>query len=84
MKFYHYYKHTFFDAMYIDGNHNSSSILEDSVLCDRKFKPNGYSIMDYINWGNGEENTHNTVCIFANAHTKIKMVLIFICNNQVI
>ena len=75
----------FFDAMYIDGNQNTSSMLEDSVLCDTELKPNGYSIMDYINWGNGEEDTHNTVCIliFANALTKIKMLLIFICNTPV-
>ena len=74
----------FFDAIYIDGNHNLSNILEDAVLCYRKLKPNGYLIMDDINWGEGEENTQNTVHVFVNAYTKNKMEVIFSNVNQLI
>ena len=56
--------------LYIDGNHNLSSILEDAVLCYRKLKPNGYLIMDDVDWGIGEKNTKNTVYNFVNAYTK--------------
>ena len=74
----------FFDTIYIDGNHNLSNILEDAVLCYRKLKPNGYLIMDDINWGEGENNTHNTVCTFVNAYTQNKMELVFTFFNQLI
>ena len=54
------------------------------ILCYRKLKPNGYLIMDDINWGDGEENTNSTVNNFVNAYTKNKMELVFICFNQLI
>ena len=74
----------FYDVIYVDGNHNLSSILEDSVLCYRKLKPKGYLIMDDVNWGNGENNTQSTVNAFVNAYTKDKMELVFIDHNQLI
>ena len=61
-----------------------NSILEDAVLSCRKLKPNGYLIMDDINWGDGEENTQNTVNNFVNACTKNETELVFICFNQLI
>ena len=78
------FENNFFDVIYIDGNHNLSSILEDAVLSYRKLKTNGYLIMDDINWGEGEENTQATVNNFVTAYTKNKMELIFICFNQLI
>jgi predicted O-methyltransferase YrrM len=75
----------YFDVIYIDGNHNLSSILEDAVLSYRKLKSNGYLIMDDINWGGpGEANTQSTVNSFVNAYTKHKMDLIYIGENQLI
>ena len=40
--------------------------------------------MDDINWGEGDNNAHNTVCIFVNAYTKDKMELVSLCFNQLI
>ena len=73
----------FFDAIYVDRNHNLSNILEDAVVCYRKLKPNGYLIMDDINWRDGEENTQNTVNNFVTLIQKINGI-VFICFNQLI
>jgi predicted O-methyltransferase YrrM len=43
-------EHTF-DMIYIDGNHEQTSVLEDLVLSFRKLKKNGYLIMDDAEWG---------------------------------
>ena len=40
-----------FDMIYIDGNHEQTSVLEDLVLSFRKLKSDGYLIMDDVGWG---------------------------------
>lgn len=40
-----------FDMIYIDGNHEQNSVLEDLVLSFRKLKNDGYLIMDDVGWG---------------------------------
>ena len=77
-------QNNFYDVIYIDGNHNLSSILEDAVLCYRKLKPNGYLIMDDVDWGDGEKNTKNTVYNFVNAYTKDKMQLLYLDSHLIL
>lgn len=40
----------FFDIVYIDGNHNSSNVMEDAVLAIRKLKSGGFMIFDDYDW----------------------------------
>jgi hypothetical protein len=61
----------FFDFIYIDGNHNSSNVLEDAILSFRKLKINGYLIFDDYDW----ESVKKGVDAFATAYNdKIKWV----------
>ena len=41
----------FFDIIYIDGNHEPESVLEDGVLAFRKLKKGGIMIFDDYGWG---------------------------------
>lgn len=58
--FYHEFSHqcvpnlpsSWFDIIYIDGNHNPEYVLEDAVLSFRKLRPRGFMIFDDYNWGN--------------------------------
>jgi predicted O-methyltransferase YrrM len=42
---------SFFDLIYIDGNHEPEYVLEDAVLAFRKLKIGGYMIFDDYGWG---------------------------------
>ena len=81
-------QNNFYDVIYVDGNHNLSSVLEDAVLCYRKLKPNGYLILDDINLFHSTEHIQ-TVNTFVNAYTKDKMEVVYetsdpIGGNQII
>jgi predicted O-methyltransferase YrrM len=45
-------KTEFFDAIYIDGDHRSSGVLADAVLCHPLLKKGGLLIFDDYRWGN--------------------------------
>ena len=70
-------QNNFYDVIYVDGNHNLSSVLEDAVLSYRKLKPRGYLIMDDINFGHDSDHVR-TVDVFVHAYTKDKMDLVHV------
>lgn len=56
-------EHTF-DMIYIDGNHEQTSVLEDLVLSFRKLKMHGFLIMDDVEWGTAS----NGIIAFLNTY----------------
>lgn len=46
------FENSFFDIIYIDGNHEPEYVLEDAVLSFRKLRLGGFLIFDDYNWGN--------------------------------
>lgn len=60
---------SYFDIIYIDGNHEPEYVLEDAVLAFRKLKLNGYIIFDDYGWG-GPDLTKRGIDSFMNAYFK--------------
>ena len=50
-----------YDIMYIDGNHTSSFVLEDSVLSFPLLEKDGYLIWDDYNWTNALAPNNETL-----------------------
>ncbi len=65
---------SFFDIIYIDGNHEPEYVLEDAVLSFRKLKIGGIMIFDDYGWG-GPDLTQRGIDGFASGYHKRISVL---------
>ena len=63
------FEDSFFDIIYIDGNHEPEYVLEDAVLSFRKLKTNGIMIFDDYGWG-GPDLTQRGIDGFLNGYHK--------------
>lgn len=64
----------FFDIIYIDGDHEPESALEDAVISFRKLKIGGYMIFDDYEFG-GSEMTQKGIDAFVSGyHKRIKIL----------
>jgi predicted O-methyltransferase YrrM len=63
------YEDSFFDIIYIDGNHEPEYVLEDAVLAFRKLRKNGIMIFDDYGWG-GPDLTKRGIDGFINGYHK--------------
>jgi hypothetical protein len=73
------FQDSFFDIIYIDGNHQPEYVLEDAVLSFRKLKVGGYLIFDDYNfegtYSRGPNGTTLGIDGFMKAyHTRIKHI----------
>lgn len=65
---------SFFDIIYIDGNHEPEYVMEDAVLCFRKLKEGGIMIFDDYGWG-GPDLTKRGIDGFIHGyHKKIQII----------
>jgi predicted O-methyltransferase YrrM len=63
------FEDSFFDIIYIDGNHEPEYVLEDAVLCFRKLKVGGIMIFDDYGWG-GPDLTQKGIDGFLSGYHK--------------
>lgn len=70
----HQLEDSFFDIIYIDGNHEPEYVLEDAVLAFRKLKVGGYLIFDDYGWG-GPDLTQQGIDAFVKGYYKRIRVL---------
>lgn len=68
------YEDAFFDIIYIDGNHNPESVLEDAVLAFRKLKVNGIMIFDDYGWGGPDLTQRGIDAFLSGYHKRISML----------
>ena len=68
------FEDSFFDIIYIDGNHEPEYVLEDAVLAFRKLKDGGMLIFDDYGWG-GPDLTQKGIDSFLNAYRKRRVYL---------
>jgi len=73
------FEDSFFDIIYIDGNHEPEYVLEDAVLSFRKLKIGGYLIFDDYNFegenGRGPNGTTLGIEGFMKSyHTRIEHI----------
>lgn len=65
---------SFFDMIYIDGNHEPDYVLEDAVLCFRKLKPKGFMIFDDYGWGGPDLTKRGIDAFLSGYHKKIRRI----------
>lgn len=65
---------SFFDIIYIDGNHEPEYVLEDAVLSFRKLKVGGIMIFDDYGWG-GPDLTQKGIDGFLHGYHKRMTIL---------
>lgn len=68
------YKDAFFDIIYIDGNHNPESVLEDAVMAFRKLKVGGIMIFDDYGWGGPDLTQRGIDSFLSGYHKRISML----------
>lgn len=70
---------SFFDIIYIDGNHCSDYVLEDAVISFRKLKPGGYMIFDDYLWASTQKGVNAFVFTY---DQRLKIINLF--NHQLV
>ena len=65
---------SFFDIIFIDGNHEPEYALEDAVLSFRKLKVGGYLIFDDWNFGGPDGTTRGIQGFMSAYHKRIKVL----------
>jgi predicted O-methyltransferase YrrM len=65
---------SFFDIIYIDGNHEPEYVLEDAVLSFRKLKVGGFLIFDDYIWGNPDETQRGIDMFLSGYHKRIEVL----------
>jgi len=70
-------KDEYFDIIYIDGNHESYSVIEDAVLYFRKLKVGGIMIFDDIH-----DDTISNVCVNFTKYYESKLKIIHVYTGQ--
>jgi len=63
------FQDSFFDIIYIDGNHEPEYVMEDAVLSFRKLKKGGIMIFDDYGWG-GPDLTQKGIDGFMSGYHK--------------
>jgi predicted O-methyltransferase YrrM len=65
---------SFFDMIYIDGNHEPEYVLEDAVLAFRKLKNGGIMIFDDYGWGGPDLTKRGIDGFLSGFHKKITIL----------
>jgi predicted O-methyltransferase YrrM len=65
---------SFFDLIYIDGNHEPEYVLEDAVLAFRKLKVGGMLIFDDYGWGGPDLTQRGIDSFLAGYRTRIRVL----------
>jgi len=70
-------RNDYFDAFYIDGNHEPEAVLEDGVLSFRKLKPGGWLIFDDYGWGGPDMTQRGIDAFISGYHKQTKQKFLF-------
>ena len=68
------FEDSFFDIIYIDGNHEPEYVLEDAVLAFRKLKDGGMLIFDDYGWGGPDLTTRGIDAFISGYHKRITVL----------
>lgn len=68
------FANSYFDLIYIDGNHEPEAVLEDASLSFRKLRTGGVLVFDDYGWG-GKEHTQKGIDAFLSGYQKRVTIL---------
>jgi len=68
------FEDSFFDIIYVDGNHEPEYVLEDAVLSFRKLKTGGVMIFDDYGWGGPDLTKRGIDGFLSGYHKKIRVL----------